>query len=332
MQIRYLHKGLYKLYSLLCPEKIKSDYEKLCEKQVQQWELLHSKEISNKEKQEIVGISRATYYRKKLWLRCPIYRSKRPKVVRQSRFGPDVYELIKKIRRENPTYGKAKIGVILRRDFEVDISESSTGRIMKKIGFPKSRSALRCRRKRVFKGHAKRFEFKRYKDMKLGENVQIDHMTVTKNGTVMKHFAAIERFSEYVFADVYNKATSKNASKFLREVIENAPFKVLSIQVDGGSEFMKEFEETCRELEIPLYVLPPAKPTYNGKIERSNRTFREEFYHDLKEESIVGTRRELKMFVAKYNSFRPHNSLNGLTPLEYIYKYNSGGSNCLTSV
>ena len=120
--------------------------------------------------------------------------------------------------------------------------------------------------------------------------------------------------------------------KFLREVIENAPFKVLSIQVDGGSEFMKEFEETCRELEIPLYVLPPAKPTYNGKIERSNRTFREEFYHDLKEESIVGTRRELKKFVEKYNSFRPHNSLNGLTPLEYIYKYNSGGSNCLTSV
>jgi hypothetical protein len=35
------------------------------------------------------------------------------------------------------------------------------------------------------------------------------------------------------------------------------PYKIRSIQVDGGSEFMMEFEETCRELDIPLVVLPP---------------------------------------------------------------------------
>ena len=46
---------------------------------------------------------------------------------------------------------------------------------------------------------------------------------------------------------------------------------------------MKDFEDTCKELGIPLFVLPPAKPTYNGKIERSNRVFREEFYADITE-------------------------------------------------
>ncbi|MBQ3944205.1 MAG: hypothetical protein II670_01160 [Alphaproteobacteria bacterium] len=59
-------------------------------------------------------------------------RSKRPQNVRQSKF--DI---------ENRGYGKAKICMILRRDFGVDISESSTGRIMKKLRFPRSRSALR---------------------------------------------------------------------------------------------------------------------------------------------------------------------------------------------
>ena len=316
----------------MVPEKIKTDYEKLCEEQVKQWELFHTHGIPNKKKQELIGISRATYYRKKNWLKLRIYKSKRPKRVRQSRFGPDVYELIKKIRAKNKTYGKAKICVILRRDFDIDISESSTGRIMKKIGFPKSRSALRCKKKRKFNKHAKKFKFKKYKDMKLGENVQIDHMTVTKNGVVMKHFAGIERNSEYIYANVYNKANSANAAKFLKELNENIPYEIKSIQVDGGSEFMDEFEKACKELDIPLFVLPPAKPTYNGKVERSNRIFREEFYEDLTEDTIVASRRELKKFVKKYNSYRPHSSLKGLTPLEYISKYNSGDSSCLSSV
>jgi hypothetical protein len=37
---------------------------------------------------------------------------------------------------------------------------------------------------------------------------------------------------------------------------------------------MAEFEQTCKELDIPLIVLPPSKPTYNGGVERGNRIFR----------------------------------------------------------
>ena len=87
---------------------------------------------------------------------------------------------------------------------------------------------------------------------------------------------------------------------------------------------MKDFENACEELKIPLFVLPPAKPTYNGKVERSNRIFREEFYEDLSEDTIVGARRELAKFIQKYNSYRPTDSLHGFTPLEYISKYSSG--------
>ena len=58
-------------------------------------------------------------------------------------------------------------------------------------------------------------------------------MTVTKNGVTMKHFAGIERFTEPVYANVYGKANSANAAKFLRELIENMPYQVL---VNWGSK------------------------------------------------------------------------------------------------
>ncbi len=83
---------------------------------------------------------------------------------------------------------------------------------------------------------------------------------------------------------------------------------------------MDQFEDACAELGIPLIVLPPSKPTYNGGVERGNRTFREEFYHrsNLLADSIGAMRFELKKATEKYNTYRPHRGLKGLTPMRYI--------------
>lgn len=83
---------------------------------------------------------------------------------------------------------------------------------------------------------------------------------------------------------------------------------------------MAEFEEACAEMKLPLMVLPPRKPEYNGGVERGNRTFREEFYNrsDLLEDSVRGMQATLTKAIAKYNSYRPHRNLKGLTPMQYI--------------
>ena len=156
--------------------------------------------------------------------------------------------------------------------------------------------------------------------MVMGERVQIDHMTVVKNGITVKHFQAWDRKSKYIHAAVYSHAKASSAKRFLLEFIEKSPFPILSIQVDGGSEFMADFEQTCQELNIPLIVLPPRKPTYNGGVERGNRTFREEFYNQptLLEDSVRGIQSQLTIALHKYNSYRPHKNLKGLTPMQYI--------------
>jgi len=328
MQIKRLHKNIYRLYSYARTQECLEVYRQKYQKQVQLWEKLATENVSLKLLQETTGISRATYYRHRKILKnlekgvAPP--SKKPKRLNKPKWGESQKQLVLQIRRANPTYGKEKIAIILKRDHGQTISQSTVGRILKflkiKNLITRSPSALRTKRKRVFKKHAQSWEFKEYKNMKLGERVQIDHMTVTKNGITFKHFQGWERKSKYINAAVYSNAKASSARRFLIEFVKHAPFVIESIQVDGGSEFMAEFEDGCAQLKIPLIVLPPKKPEYNGGVERGNRTFREEFYNrvDLLEDSVRGMQSSLSKALVKYNTYRPHRNLKGMTPMEYI--------------
>jgi putative transposase len=327
MQIKGLHKNIYKLASYsLSQEKLEVHRIKY-EKQVRDWEKLKSERVCDKTCEEIVGISKATYYRYKARLielnNGILPPSKRPKSLRKPSWGEAEMQRVLSLRRENPTYGKAKISVILKRDFGVCLSESTVGRILKhlmaKALIQKSLSAPRQKRRRNFQKHAQPWKYT-MRPMKPGQMVQIDHMSVTVNQVTVKHFQAWDPKSKYIQANVYSNATSRTAKRFLLQLIQNAPFKVSSIQVDGGSEFMLHFEEACAELEIELFVLPPKRPQYNGGVERGNRTFREEFYarRDMIADSAGAINAELQKAVHKYNSYRPHANLNMLTPLSYI--------------
>jgi hypothetical protein len=59
---------------------------------------------------------------------------------------------------------------------------------------------------RKFNKHAKPWKYKDYKTIGVGEDVQIDHMTVSKNGLIIKHFAAWDRKSKYIYANCYSNA------------------------------------------------------------------------------------------------------------------------------
>lgn len=331
MQIRGLHKNIYKLYAYARTQECLDAYRHKYEDKVRQWESLKAENVSDAKCQQFVGVSRATYYRYRQVLR-DLERgvappSKRPKRLNKPRWGEAENQLVLKIRRESPTYGKEKIAVIITRDHGLNLSASTLGRILKflfaKGLIQKSLSAPRPKRKRNFKtSHAQPLTYKDYKQMQLGKRVQIDHMTVTRNGITCKHFQAWERRSRFIQAQVYSHAKASSAKRFLGELIDKAPFDIKSIQVDGGSEFMAEFEAACQQRAIPLIVLPPSKPTYNGGVERGNRTFKEEFYYrsDLLADSIGAMRYELAKAQNKYNTYRPHKNLGGLTPMEYIQK------------
>ena len=211
--------------------------------------------------------------------------------------------------------------------YQEPLSATRIGKILKnllydhKIVSVSNLCGLKETKRRVFKDHAQRLP-KGRKSQNIGDLVQIDHMSVQlpKIGGA-KQFNAIRPISKYVVSKTYWQATSHNAENFLRFLIKKMPFPITSVQVDGGSEFMGDFEKACKKMNILLFVLPPYSPQLNGGIERANRTFRYEFYA-LKDkfESEIDYKNQVQKFTDFYNSVRPHQSLGLLTPCQFIEK------------
>ena len=63
MQIKGLHKNIYKLYAYARTQECLEVYRQKYQQQVQRWEKLAAEGVSLELRQEIVGISRTTYYR-----------------------------------------------------------------------------------------------------------------------------------------------------------------------------------------------------------------------------------------------------------------------------
>ena len=116
----------------------------------------------------------------------------------------------------------------------------------------------------------------------------------------------------------YKRQTSSAGADFLHYLRKKFPFPIRAIQIDGGSEFRDQFEESCRGKEILLFELPPSSPKLNGRVERANRTHRKEFYevYDI-DPDLEQHNQQLEQWAYTYNHIRPHQALDYLTPYEY---------------
>ncbi len=138
-------------------------------------------------------------------------------------------------------------------------------------------------------------------------------------GVERRQFTAVDVVSRLGAADVRGVATAGTATDFLAGLLARLPFPVRAIQVDGGSEFKASFEAACQDLGLALFVLPPRSPKLNGRVERLNRTFREEFWElydgDL---DLPPLRAALREWETAYNHARPHQALGYLTPAAHL--------------
>lgn len=136
---------------------------------------------------------------------------------RKSTIPKETIEAVLIIRRRNPTYGKEKIAVILKRDFSINLSTSSVGRLVKSFTqkglIIPSWARIKKRRSRVFKQHAQPWRYG-LKAKAPGQMVQIDHMVVTKNQLHFKHFQAWDPYTESLVADVYSDAIQYQLRNF----------------------------------------------------------------------------------------------------------------------
>jgi len=157
-------------------------------------------------------------------------------------------------------------------------------------------------------------------------------------------FVAIDRTSKFAFVELHEKATTKIAADFLRNLIAAVPYKVHTVLTDNGIQFtipgaggaavceLKEamargepfrahaFELCCAKNAIDHRLTKPKHPWTNGQVERMNRTIKEATVQRFHYESHQQLRGHLADFVAAYNFARRLKTLKGLTSFEYICK------------
>ena len=94
------------------------------------------------------------------------------------------------------------------------------------------------------------------------------------------------------------------------------------IQVDNGSEFIsKALDKWAYDHGVTLDFSRPGKPTDNPYIESFNGSFRDECLNLHWFLSLEDAREKIEAWRREYNGFRPHLSLEGLTPDEYTEQY-----------
>ena len=297
-------------------------------KLVRRWRRAMSAGLTAREAADAVGVSRATLYR---WRRDPEPRSKRPRRVRPRQWTRAQEEAVLEFRRRYPTWGRRRIGHLLRHPARkdscpMDISDATVGRILAHLVATGRAQPVSC----FTVAARKRRQRKRRRVTRLrgalkadgpGDAVQIDTLSIwfPSNRTV-KQFTAIDRCSRWGQGMAASRATAASAKRFLDRLQQQAPFEVKAIQVDGGSEFMADFEQACEERNIQLCVLPPRSPQLNGRVERLQATYRHEFYGSYQlPHQIEPLNRCLDDFNHHYNRQRPHQALGGLTPWQYLH-------------
>lgn len=262
--------------------------------------------------------------------------SRTPHKVRQPETDPIIVKRVKEIREEYPRWGKKKIWKILDRE-GLNTTIITVGRTLTRLrekGVLKEPPIViarlekgKRRRKQRFHALPKDWD---YKPVLSGDLIQIDTVHVFPlPGERRYQFTACDYISKMTARCAAKTITSRSAKKIIDILGERYPFKIKAIQIDGGSEFKKEFELECQKRGIILFVLPPRSPRLNGMVERMQRTSREEIY-DIKDVSIdIKEHNELLAEQDKiYNYTRPHDSLALLTPYEY-YLANTNKSKCV---
>ena len=144
------------------------------------------------------------------------------------------------------------------------------------------------------------------------------------NGQQLKCLTVIDEFTRESRAiDVAGSIRSARVIEVLAKVISvrGAPAYLRS---DNGPEFVSQaILEWLQQEHIATAHIDPGKPWQNGADESFNGKFRDEclsiewFRTRAEAKAVIETWRR------HYNHVRPHQSLNDLTPIEFVQQYQS---------
>jgi len=243
--------------------------------------------------------------------------SRAPVSKRVSRVPWQTVALIVAMRKEQPSWSKHKIAVILKRDHGITLSASTVGRILKRRGlYDRSLSRKKRRAARGTKKKARAATWMR--DAFPGSLVQIDTKHLTFLNRRFYQFTAVDCFTRISYCRIFATASSANAKSFLEELLDYLPFAVMAIQTDNGPEYLQRFDRALEEKGITHYFSHPNCPKENARVERKIQTTKYELWSHREGHDVAWLNDILCEWNETYNFVRPHQALGYLTPMEFL--------------
>lgn len=274
------------------------------------------------------GISAKTFYKwlnrfekSKEMVRVLEDQSKRPHQVRQWEVSLTEEARVKSLRIKYIHYGKNKLEKIYKRKYHEKISAWKIERVIRKHDLypnPKKQAKLTLKRRKS-REYPKRRIQELNKENVLWFLLQLDGIILYFNGFKRYIFTAVDHAGKFAFARMYKNKSSTSAADFLHRLKYAINQPILNLQTDNGSEFAGSFERAVRELEIERYFSRVKTPKDNPEVERFNQTLEREWLYDGNFELECNRfNKRLTKWLIEYNFNRPHETLNYLTPMEYI--------------
>ena len=267
------------------------------------------------------GIAKSCFFKwkaryDKLGARGLIDHSKRPKQVRQPLTPRPVVDAVRALRKANPEYSKYKLEVILKRDYGYQVSASTIGRIIHKydLFFESPVKPKRHPGRQKHLGVRKPYGLTATKP---GQLIEVDVKHMPGLGNKRYGFCAIDPVTKQATIHVASSFSSAQAAIAWKKTVYQLglPTAVLS---DNGSENFGAFAELVHEQDITHYLARPHTPKDKPHIERFIGSLERECIQWGGYPSDLAEQQELvDQWLAKYHSYRPHQTLGYLTPDEY---------------
>ena len=115
--------------------------------------------------------------------------------------------------------------------------------------------------------------------------------------------------------------TSMGGSRVVRVLERLAALRALplGIVMDNGPEFTgKALDAWAHASGVKLHYIRPGKPVENAYAESFNGRFRDECLNENWFTNLLDARTTIELWRRDYNENRPHSSLGGATPMEYL--------------
>ena len=274
------------------------------------------------------GIARSSYYYwHSRWISCDkqlvsLYDIPRTPKSHPSDASEETVSLIIQLRL-GMHYGEDALSYVLKRDYNVIVSGHGVGNVLKRAGLLEKRKKTARKSRRLsdrvyYPGEVGQMDVKHWKR----KGYQYD---IVDCATRIKYKRIYPGWDPQTTIDFLEHAT-----RFFEPA-----FTFKGIQTDNGTEFTYDhFPQVKPETKCPAVIwleehniehlrIPSASPHLNGRIERPHGVDK---YRYKRMTTNSHDRSELIEFCIEdcldYNFYRPHSSLNMMTPIEYLQSLN----------